>query len=175
MTDVNFEVKGLKELLANMRYFSTQLRGRVVRGALAASLTPARKGIRDATYTTVTRRTGLLRAGLRMRNIRGRQTPGIVAAGVFAARPPKGALGKLKATGSLRSVAVRKKGFVAAAKKKDIVEPFYWRFIEFGTARMTARPYIAKAFGDSASAVLERFKVKLAAGIEKAAQSRPNK
>jgi HK97 gp10 family phage protein len=48
-------------------------------------------------------------------------------------------------------------------------EAFYWRFLEFGTAKMSARPFLRPAFESQKNAALEVFRVTLADGVQAAA------
>jgi HK97 gp10 family phage protein len=58
----------------------------------------------------------------------------------------------------------------ATGKRTSIVgDPYYWRFIEFGTSKMAARPFLRPAFESQKSAALETFRTKLADGVEAAA------
>lgn len=48
-------------------------------------------------------------------------------------------------------------------------DAFYWRFIEFGTKFVAARPFLRPAFDSQAGNALDKFKAILAAGIKRAA------
>ena len=167
MTDI--KVEGLRELGENLRAIGGSLEKRIIRAALRSALAPASAAIRAATYTTVARRTGLLKAGIGIRAIKRRQGPDRFASGVFAREASAGFIRRAKKAGRVRTRS-RKGG-----KRAEVNEPFYWRFIEFGTQRMSARPYVARAFGGAAGDVLERFRRALQRGIERAARERPHK
>lgn len=168
MISVKYKVTGLRELQANLHRLDESLRGPVLRGALASALTPARRAIAQATYTTVQRRTGLLQEGIKIMNVReGRGDPNRVAAGVFAAEPSKGFLKLARKQGRLQ------KRRNARGKLREVREPFYWRMIEHGSERMQPRPYIARAFASSGGAVIDRFAFALRRGIDKAVAALP--
>lgn len=58
----------------------------------------------------------------------------------------------------------------ANQRAKVIGDAYYWRFNEFGTVRMPARPFLRPAYETRKDAALERFRESLAAGVEKATQ-----
>lgn len=48
-------------------------------------------------------------------------------------------------------------------------DAFYWRFLEFGTAKMSAHPFLRPAFEAQKEAAIEVFRVTLADGVQAAA------
>lgn len=48
-------------------------------------------------------------------------------------------------------------------------DAFYWRFLEFGTAKMSARPFLRPAFEAQKENAVEVFRVMLADGVQAAA------
>jgi HK97 gp10 family phage protein len=48
-------------------------------------------------------------------------------------------------------------------------DPFYWRFLEFGTSKMAARPFLRPAFESKKQDAVETFKKSLADGVDAAA------
>lgn len=59
------------------------------------------------------------------------------------------------------AVAVRSHG-------KD--KPFYWRFVEFGTVKMAAQPFLRPAFENNVQNIINAFKARLTAGLERIAR-----
>lgn len=55
-------------------------------------------------------------------------------------------------------------------KRPDASDPFYWRFVEFGTSRVRARPFLRPAFERKKLDAIEAFKARLADRIAKAAK-----
>jgi len=53
---------------------------------------------------------------------------------------------------------------------KKIVTPYYWRYLEFGTSRMAARPFMRPAFESTKAAAVRRIGERLREGVEEAAQ-----
>ena len=47
----------------------------------------------------------------------------------------------------------------------DRRQSYFWKFIEFGTSKMAAHPFLRPAFEAKATEALERFKARLQAGI----------
>lgn len=174
---VKITVEGLSQLEQNLTYLRDSIARRIVRAALSRAMTPALRSIRSATYTTVARRTGLLQRGLKTRGIKVPQPGGRFAAGVFAATATKAFIGKLRTTGALRTYVRKGRGplKIGAGTIGEVTKPFYWKFIEFGTRRMKARPYVARAFESAAPTMLETYREAVSTGIERAVAQRPNK
>jgi HK97 gp10 family phage protein len=166
---IGVKVDGLKELQENLRFYERKIETAIVKTALRRAVAPATTNVRRATYTTVTRRTGLLKAGLGVRSIRASQGPNRTAAGLFAKKASQGFVSKARAGKTLRSR--KRKG----GSYREVTEPFYWKFIEFGTARMRARPYVAAAFESAIPAMLDAYKASVARGLEKVAPQRPHR
>lgn len=53
---------------------------------------------------------------------------------------------------------------------KQKIYPYYWHFIEFGTKKMPATPFMRPAFERNRAAFVERFKQHLAKSIQKRSQ-----
>lgn len=51
---------------------------------------------------------------------------------------------------------------------KDKKNSFFWRFLEFGTSKMKAKPFMRRSFEDSKQAALDRFMERLKQNIDKA-------
>jgi len=49
-------------------------------------------------------------------------------------------------------------------------DPFYWRFVEFGTVKMAARPFLRPAFEARKQAAADKIKAQLAPRIEQEAE-----
>lgn len=134
------EVKGLDELKAALQQMPDRIRKRAVGKALRA----AGRVIRDEARARVpilsepskNRRPGVLKRAIAVRRSKIAARQRLV--GVFInVRPLKSVLAGTKS-------ATRKAelGPVGANNPND---PFYWRFVEFGTRKMRARPFLADA------------------------------
>jgi HK97 gp10 family phage protein len=57
-----------------------------------------------------------------------------------------------------------------AGKKRNVDrDSYYWRFVEFGTSKMSARPFMRPAFDGNKLEALNRIKEYLTARIDKEA------
>lgn len=131
-------IRGLPDLREALRSLPDKLRRRAARNALAAGA----RVVRDAARAQAPvlreplkapfRKPGTLRQAISVRTSKLARRSGDV--GVFVnVRPLKrGAVSAFKSATGLR----------AAKNPRD---PFYWRFLEFGTRFMTARPFLAPA------------------------------
>jgi HK97 gp10 family phage protein len=54
-------------------------------------------------------------------------------------------------------------------QKKTIITPYYWRYLEFGTSRMSAKPFLRPAFEAEKSDAAKRITERLREEVEKAA------
>ncbi len=79
-----------------------------------------------------------------------------------------------------RSIVIRKRKVLNASNEaaqavlvkknaKSGGDPFYWRFVEFGTKNMAARPFMRRAFESLKFAVVEEIKSQLAKKIKRVA------
>jgi len=134
------EVKGLDKLKAALQQMPDRIRKRAVGKALRA----AGRIIRDEARARVpvlsepskNRRPGVLKRAIAVRRSKIAARQRLV--GVFInVRPLKSVLAGTKS--ATRKAAL---GPVGANNPND---PFYWRFIEFGTRKMRARPFLADA------------------------------
>lgn len=135
------EIRGFDDLSAKLRAIAPALRPRVLRNALAAGARLVRDDAKRAAPVLVNpaqvpyRTPGLVRSQIVVRTSKEARRRGDV--GVFVnVRPAKGA--KYRNGGLVRASQ-------RGAKSKN--DPFYWRFPEFGTAKMAARPFLKPAAG----------------------------
>lgn len=136
------EFIGMDELADDFLDLSTLLQGRVLREATAAGARVARDSVREAAPVD----TGFLRANIVSAVAPSRETPGAVTAGVRV-RPSK-----------------RKRG---GGKDESYTPPFYWKFIELGTSKMPAHPFVRRAWDGSLSAIERAVSERLAGAIDK--------
>lgn len=62
-----------------------------------------------------------------------------------------------------------KKSRLAGRKRNVSRDSFYWRFVEFGTSKMGAKPFMRPAFDAKKTEAVERIKAYLSARIDKEA------
>ena len=119
------QLHGFDDLIAKLRAIAPALRKKALRNALAAGARLVRDDAKrqvpvlSATMKTPYRTPGLLKKSIAVRTSKVARRAGDV--GVFV------------------NVRPAKAGQRGAKSKTD---PFYWRFVEFGTAKMRARPFL---------------------------------
>jgi HK97 gp10 family phage protein len=144
---ITVQVTGLKQLEENLK----QLQENIAKNALRAVARKAMQIMRDKIAGDAPRRTGALAAGILMTaSIRGEGVSG----------------GNVLVRVGLRtsSKATRRKG------ERSPDDVYYGRFLEFGTRKMAARPFMRPAFDSTREQVLKEFGELLGAEIEKRAK-----
>ena len=126
------QIQGFDDLAAKLREIPKALRKRVLRNALAAGARLVRAAARRS--APVLSATAARKAPYR--------TPGLLKRSV-AVRTSKQARREGN-VGVFVNVRPAKAGLRGAKSKAD---PFYWRFVNFGTAKMPARPFLSGAAG----------------------------
>lgn len=157
---LQMEVQGLRELQISLRALPPKVQGRAARGALMAGA----KLIRDRARMTHTWRddTGFLRENIIM----------------FSARKGDHGYADQVLVGVRKRRVKRpsKAGAAALARKrqrsrgKKVVAPYYWRFLEFGTSRMPARPFLRPAFESEKANAVRAITERLRDAIDRAAR-----
>lgn len=136
------KIQGFKELAAAMR----QLPERVAKNALRAAVNAGASEIRKEARARVPVDSGLTKKSIHQRQIREKSSASrqVVYVGV-------------------RSGGRNKDGTKRAA-------PWYWRFVEYGTSKMAARPFMRPAFEAKKLAAVKAIGVKLNERIQLEAQ-----
>lgn len=160
------KVEGFKELADKLRATTPALRKRVLRNALAAGArvvrdeakrnAPVLSGSMKAPY----RQPGTVRNAIRVRTSKVARRAGDV--GVFVnVVPAKGAKYKTTTT-RLFGIKLKQRSLVRASQRgaKSPTDPFYWRFLEFGTSKMRARSFLQPA-AQKLDAALQIFETKV--------------
>lgn len=179
MAGETVQVRGLDEFKRKLSELPKVMRARVLRNALAAGAREVRDtakrnapvlslgGAMKAPY----RKPGTVRDAIRVRTSKADRRAGNV--GVFVnVRPLPGN----KYTRTTRQTLFRGtvKGWALKTRSqrgaKNPNDPFYWRFLEFGTKKMAARPFLQKAT-DRLPQALAIFETTLAKWIRKVDQS----
>ena len=138
------KIEGLRELQAAMRDLPRKLQRQTVQRALREAAKPIHADARSR----VPVQTGAVRRQIaiqRSRKFTGRD-------GVFG-------------------VVVRVRAMNKRMRAKGHTDPFYWKFLEFGTSKMPAQPFMRPAFEGNKQRAIEIIKLALARGIERAARS----
>jgi HK97 gp10 family phage protein len=143
------QIRGFDDLAAKLREIPKALRKRVLRNALAAGARLVRDAARASApvlQQSVPYRTpGLVRKSIVVRTSKAARRAGDV--GVFVnVRPARGAKSRRLQVFTNRKRLVSRAPLVAAhAGARRKTDPFYWRFLEFGTKKMAARPFLSTA------------------------------
>jgi HK97 gp10 family phage protein len=168
MSEVN--VQGLQELLRAMKDLPPEIGGKVLQGIVLKQA----QFIRKIAKENLRNKTGFWTTGLTERAIRvfkdkknTNNERAIYRVGVsMNVKGPRKY--KYKTEGGSRVKAW------TIPKGERVVEnvmwpPFWWRFIEFGTHKMAAKPFLRPAFDNNVQEMLSGMTSDLAKAIEKAA------
>ena len=153
MTNGSVNILGLGELQADFERLSRATGNKVVRDAVMAGARVARDKARAAAPV----RTGKLKKNITVTRLKQADTPGGATAGLRVKRPA----GK-----TVR--AIKGRGKKKRALKADYQSPYYWRFIEFGTSKMPAAPFMRPSWDSSLPQIEKAVTDKLAEGIDNA-------
>ena len=154
--------EGFRELAAHLRSLGRKLASRHLLRALMAGAKPieadAKRRAPVLKMPDARRTPGTLRKNIRSKPMRRR--PGEDAAVKIGVRSLSGkTIAKFK----------RKSGQKAADNPND---PFYGPWVERGTSKMAAQPFMRPALAAQKSTALEAVRKKLAAGVEEEARKR---
>lgn len=164
-------LEGIDKLRAALAEASATIRKKAVRGALREAGKVIQAAARAAApvlaVPTDTRASGTVRKAIAVRASRFARQQG--DEGVFInVRPAKGA--KYKATGhKLLGVKWKTRQLVRVSQRgaNSPTDPFYWRFLEFGTRKMAARPFLRPAAETKGQEVVAKFMASVIPQIEK--------
>lgn len=143
----SMRMDGLRELQASMKDLSSKTQRQILRRATAAGAQVMVREVRARAPVLKephpNRKPGTIKKNIRYANVRGNKL-GVheVMVGVRVARGGKGG--------------------------PD--DPFYWRFVEFGTAHMAAQPFLRPAFETKKVEAANRMKERLTEQIESQAR-----
>lgn len=159
---ITVKIEGIEELKRALAEIPQALRKKVLLGALrkaARVVSGAAKAAAPVLSTPSPYRTrGLVKRRISVRTSKEARRSGDV--GVFVnVRPAPGAKYKT-VRGSFLGVKTRTRTLVKASQRgaRSPTDPFYWRFLEYGTRKMRARPFLMPAADrlPEALAVFER-------------------
>lgn len=147
MASVTVKVEGLKELQRALHELPREVEGPPIYSALRTAANVMKK---DA-QSKVPVDTGLLRKR-------------IVVARSKIDNGKRGLYGVYMRVKPLKVARLKKAG---TYNLKD--DPFYWKFVEFGTSKMPAHPFLRPAFEANKTKAVEIIRERLKLTIEKAA------
>lgn len=178
--EVSAKVDGLEDLKRALADIPRELRKKVILSALRKAarvpLLAARQAVPVMNSAEAAknpyRTAGLLKKRLMVRTSKDAKRAGNL--GVFVnVRPADGNKWKRQKTqtlfGTKTTVSLKKASQRGAKSPQD---PFYWRFVEFGTKKMKAKPFIKPA-GETLDKALEVFKAEVIPQINKFNSRKP--
>lgn len=146
------KIEGLDDLNRAIAELTQDLKRKVVRGALRDAAKPIQRAAVANAPTLQSPATYRLPGTLKRSIL------------VKASRQANGRDGNIGVY-----IAVRKrKGLGGKAGARNPFDPFYWRFLEFGTKHISAQRFMTRAFDANSGAAIDIFKARLKARIDKA-------
>lgn len=160
MANFSIKIEGLDELRRALRLLPENIQ----KNQLAKATRQGAMVIRDEAKPRVPilqqpdprRKAGVLRNAVR--STAGRRNGSVGTAYVYVRTLTKRMIAKFKKAQAAKGLKIQ-----GAANPND---PFYWRFIEFGTSKLAARPFLRPAFEAKKVQAAERIKAALRQGIE---------
>jgi HK97 gp10 family phage protein len=152
-------VEGLKELEKRLKSLADEIGGKKAAQPVKAALRKAGRIVQKDAQSIVRRKTDLLHDNIIVTTAK-RQPPGRFAMNVTV---------RAKAKKYADNAKNRKAGKVGK-KFKDYGALFYGRFLEFGTSKMKAYPFLRPAFERNKGGLPNVIRDELAKAIEKAVQ-----
>lgn len=156
MADSGYKhVSGMRQLAERLRALPEKLATKHLRGAVLAGT----KVIHEEAVAQAPWRTGLLKGSISIRYASEYSKPGVRATYHIGVRDS----GKRKYANNRKN---RNRG--RAGQSYTIQGgAFYWRFVEFGTSRMRAQPFMRPAFESKKHAAVDAIAARLRAGLAK--------
>lgn len=148
MSDIktgNISITGLADLEKRLEQFSDRIARNALRGAVSAGAAI----IRSEARRLAPKDTGEMVRDIMIKRAREVKGSGLITYHVF--------------------VRTGKKSRMAGKKRNISRDSFYWRFVEFGTSKMSAKPFMRPAFDTKKTEAVERIREYLSARIEKEA------
>jgi HK97 gp10 family phage protein len=171
---IEAKVTGIPDLREALRGIVPKLRVRALRNALAAGARVVQAAARAATPVLNAssfavrkgyRKPGTVRRAISVRTSKVAKRAGDV--GVFVnVKPAKGAQFKTETRGVFIKSKVRVLKRASQRGAKVPTDPYYWRFIQWGTKHMAARDFLMKG-ADKLPQALQVFIAKIIPAIDK--------
>lgn len=155
------EIKGLRELRAAMLELPKKLDRRILTAALMSGAVLIRDEARIRAPILKDpdprRRAGTVQKAIRAQS--GRPNPGMTATVIVRVKPLTG-----KQIARFKTKQRKKGKRIAGSDNPN--DPYYWRFLEFGTSKHPARAFLRPAFETKKEAAAQAIKPALAERIE---------
>ena len=153
MIETEIRIEGLAELEQRMEAYSDKVAKKAVKSALSAAATPIIKEAKQR--AVIAEHEHLMKYGNRYVEVQ----PGLLKSSIRRRQLKAAELRKINASAG---VAIR----IGKGTKQKLY-PRYWHFVEFGTSKMAAIPFLRPAFDLQKDAAIARFKNKLAQNIDR--------
>lgn len=153
-------VHGLKETVAALRALPSQFASKNG-GPMRAALFKAAKPMRDDAIARAPVDTGNLKANVYLYRDRNPAAVGANERYIIGVRQKRRKYARTQLNRRLGRIG---KSFALRG------DAYYWWFVEFGTERMSARPFLRPAFESGKAAFVSTFAAELAKGVESAAR-----
>ncbi len=153
MSNGSVSILGLGELQADFERLSRATGNKVVRDAVMAGARIAR----DRAQALAPVRTGRLKKNITATRLKQSETPTGATAGIRV-KKPKGKMTK----------AIKSRGKKKRSTKAVYDAPYYWWFVEFGTSKHPAAPFMRPAWDGGLPQIEKAVTDKLAQGIDTA-------
>lgn len=165
---IELRVEGLEKAIDAINALTPELRKKVVPAALRKSgrvvSGEAKRLVPVLSSATAYRSPGTVKKAISVRSSKFARQAGDV--GVFVGvRPAKGA--KYRKVASIGRVSIRAQTRASQRGAKSKTDPYYWRFLEFGTRKMSKRAFLLPAFNTKHDDALAVFVKSVAPQIEK--------
>lgn len=161
------EVKGLRELRAALMELPVRVQAKAVYASLNAGAAPMRDEAKNRVpvlqESVPHRRPGTLKRAIRVSRSRINRGKDGLTEVILRVKPLK-----VRQIGAFKASQAAAGHTPNSAQNPD--DPFYWRFVEFGTSKMPARPFLRPAFEVHKNRAVELIKARLAKGIDQAAR-----
>lgn len=150
---ITFKLEGVPNLQAQLKELGAELAQNTLRAAARKAFEP----VLAAAVAKVPVDTGNLRQSIKIGSSKPKGGETVIAVGLVVANNA----GKGRRT---------KDNSAGGAK-----DPYYWRFVEKGTRKKDARPFLRPALDGNADRVIDQFSKELAKAIDKAVKKRAGK
>lgn len=148
----NVRIDGLAELGQALRQLPQALATKALRGAVASAAAMVRKeavALAPQWHGAVSK---------------GHPPPGTLKKAIYQARS-RSASSKVQQTFIVGVRAGKKYQATKRGKKEVNLDAYYWRWVEFGTSHMAAKPFLRPGFETQKSAAAEEIRVYLTARL----------
>jgi HK97 gp10 family phage protein len=152
-----FELKadGIDDLINRMSSFASQVQKRVVGTAAKNAMEPVKN---------------LAKSNARALKIDDPETPSNIIENIVNRKASKKAM---RYAGASSADHMQQVGVLGGAKDPETGDPlatFHWRFLEFGTSKIAARPFMRKALAQNVGRTTDLFVAEMKKGIDRAAK-----